>query len=55
MALIQESKVKDGCIINTKRRMWKEANFQWQESDGASGGLMTLWNPSTMQPGGIQP
>lgn len=36
MVLILESKVKQGCIIDTKRRMWKEANFQWKEYDGAS-------------------
>lgn len=42
MVLIQESKVKEDCIINSKIRMWKEANFQWQESDGALSGLMTL-------------
>lgn len=29
MVLIQEYKVKEGCIIDTKRRMWKEENFQW--------------------------
>lgn len=50
MMLIQESKVKYYCIINTKRRMWKDANFQWQEFEGDFGGLITIWDPNTMKP-----
>lgn len=49
MVLIQESKVKEGCIIDTKRRMWKDAKSQWKEFEGASGGLITPWDPNKMK------
>lgn len=42
--------MKEDSIIDTKRRLWKEANFQWQDFDGNSGGLMTLWDPITIIP-----
>lgn len=43
--------MKENIIIDTKRKLWKEANFQWHNLDGNSGGLMTLWDPYIMKIG----
>lgn len=43
--LLQETKMKKANFDNIAKYLWLGATYSYSDADGASGGLVVLWNP----------
>jgi exonuclease III len=48
IVLLQETKCDEGNIRMITQRIWPGCEARWIATEGASGGVATLWDPDTL-------